>query len=50
MFTQQTVTLKIMGGDATAGLNAAKRCVLGLRLRFSAEKGEYTQEPDLGGV
>ncbi len=36
--------------DAVAGLTAAKRRVLGLRLRYSAEKGEYTQELDLGGV
>ena len=36
--------------DAVAGLDAAKRRVLGLRLRYSAEKGEYTQELDLGGV
>ena len=34
----------------TAGLAAAKRRVLGLRLRYSAEKGEYTQELKLGGV
>lgn len=36
--------------DAVAGLAAAKRRVLGLRLRYSAEKGEYTQELELGGV
>ena len=36
--------------DATAGLDAATRRVLGLRLRYSAEKGEYTQELELGGV
>ena len=36
--------------DATAGLDAAKRRVLGLRLRYSAQKGEYTQELELGGV
>jgi hypothetical protein len=34
--------------DAVAGLDAAKRRVLGLR--YSAEKGEYTQDLDLGGV
>ena len=36
--------------DAVAGLVAAKRRVLGLRLRYSARKGEYTHELDLGGV
>ncbi|MCH7808952.1 MAG: hypothetical protein IH863_00055 [Chloroflexi bacterium] len=38
------------GSDAIAGLVAGKRRVLGLGLRYSAEKGEYTQDLDLGGV
>lgn len=36
--------------DAVAGLAAAKRRVLGLRLRYSAAKGQYTQTLELGGV
>ena len=36
--------------DAVAGLDAVKRRVLGLRLRYSAEKGEYTRNSTSAGL
>jgi hypothetical protein len=36
--------------DALAGLSAAKRRVVGLRLEFDTSRGVYEQRVRLGGV